>query len=268
MRRPIWLSGFHLIASLFLYGMAAKAQSGVPILTYHRFDSKAPASTTVTAATFTSQMDSLAANGYEVVPLATATDVLLGNKQPPERPIAAITVDDGHRSAYTVLFPIIKQRHIPITLFIYPSAISNASYALTWDEIREMLSSGLVEVQSHTFWHPDFRKEKTHRTAADYAAFVDMQLSRSKTKLETELGVHVDLLAWPYGIIDCELEAAARRNGYRAAFAYDGELARPGEDAFAIHRIPISDSARGAAFRVVLQGASSNRKDHANAPRE
>ena len=268
MRWPISLSGFHLIVTFCLCGVLAQAQSGIPILTYHRFDPNTAGPTTVTIATFESQLDTLAANGYAVVPLETATDIVLGVTQAPTHPIAVITVDDGHYSAYTVLFPILKQRRIPVTLFIYPSAISNAPYALTWDQIREMLASGLVDVQSHTYWHPDFRKEKARRSAADFEAFVETQLSKSKTKLEVELGVQVDLLAWPYGIVDDELETAALRNGYRAAFAYDGKLARPGEDAFAIHRIPVSDSERGSSFAALLSGSPHNGKDHANVPRE
>lgn len=86
--------------------------------------------------------------------------------------------------------------------------------------------------------------------------------------MEQELGIRVDLLAWPYGIVDDELETAASRNGYRAAFAYDGEVARTGQDAFAIHRIPVDDSARGAAFMAVLRGNTSVRKDHARIARE
>ncbi|HEV2576288.1 MAG TPA: polysaccharide deacetylase family protein [Acidobacteriaceae bacterium] len=178
MRWRVYLSGFDLIVILCICGLVARAQKGIPILTYHRFDSKTPASSTVTTAAFLSQLDTLETNGYTVVPLETVTDILLGSAQAPVDPIAAITVDDGHSSVYTVLFPIIKQRRIPITLFIYPSAISNASYALTWDQIREMLASGLVDVQSHTYWHPDFRKEKVRRSTGDYAAFVDTQLSR------------------------------------------------------------------------------------------
>lgn len=55
------------------------------------------------------------------------------------------------------MFPLLKKYQIPATLFIYPSAISNASYALTWDQLKEMKETGLIDVQSHTFWHPNFR---------------------------------------------------------------------------------------------------------------
>lgn len=244
-----------LLCTLLIVSLtSARAQQpySIPILAYHRFDPIKPGSTTVTLSAFRNQLDVLAAHGYSILPLRQVTDILLKKAPPPRHPITAITIDDGHRSVYTVLFPLIKERHIPVTLFIYPSAISNAPYALTWPQLREMLASGLVDVQSHTYWHPDFRKEKAHRSPADYASFVAMQLNKSRSRLDSQLGTHIDLLAWPYGIYDPDLEAAARRAGYRAAFAYDGLLAHPGDDPFALHRIPVADYMRGSAFESLL----------------
>jgi len=42
-------------------------------------------------------------------------------------------------------------------LFLYSSALSNASYDMTWNELREMKEAGLFDVQSHIFWHPNFK---------------------------------------------------------------------------------------------------------------
>lgn len=242
---------------------AAKAptQEPIPILAYHRFDPTTPGPTTVTTRVFEQQLAWLAAHHYRIARLRAVVDGLRGTAPPMASPAAVITIDDGHRSVYTELFPIIRRERIPVTLFIYPSAISHASYALTWAEIKEMLASGLVTVQSHTYWHPDFRKERARRTPADYQAFVDLQLTRSKSVLESRLGIKVDMLAWPFGIDDHELEAAAARAGYVAAFAYEGGLARPGTDLFALPRIPVSNAARGASFGALLSQVSSGKQD-------
>src|SRR6266511_3959307 len=63
---------------------------------------------------------------------------------------------------------LIQQLKIPVTLFIYPSAISNADYAMTWAQLAEMKASGLVDIQSHTFWHPNFNVERKRLTPAAY----------------------------------------------------------------------------------------------------
>ncbi|MCB5944730.1 polysaccharide deacetylase family protein [Acidocella sp. KAb 2-4] len=223
-------------AGLFcLLAGAAIAAPPVPILVYHRFDPSQSGLTTVTTASFTQQLDWLAAHHYQIIPLAQ-----LAQWRDIPSPAVAITVDDGHESVFTQLYPILRQRHIHVTLFVYPSAISRASYALTWPQLAEMVNSGLVDVQAHTYWHPDFRKEKAARSPADYRAFVDMQLVKSKTVLEQRLGISVTMLAWPYGIHDPMLEDAARRAGYTAAFAFAGGQAQPGDDPLAIPRIPVS----------------------------
>jgi peptidoglycan/xylan/chitin deacetylase (PgdA/CDA1 family) len=229
-----------------------QAQAPIPILTYHRFDPTTPGPTTVTTQVFERQLEWLTAHHYKIVTLRAVVDGLRGTAPPVASPAVVLTADDGHRSVYTELFPIIRRQHIPVTLFIYPSAISNANYALTWDQLKEMLASGLVDVQSHTYWHPDFRKERAHRSPENYRAFVDDQLTRSKSVLEHRLGIKVDMLAWPYGIVDQELEAAAARAGYIAAFGCSGGLAAPGADPFALARIPVSNAAQGASFGALL----------------
>jgi peptidoglycan/xylan/chitin deacetylase (PgdA/CDA1 family) len=232
-------------------GSTLNAQA-IPILVYHRFDPTVPGPTTVRTATFESQLAWLEDHHYQVLPLHSVIDRLRLDSDTSDDLVVAITVDDGHRSVYTELYPLILKHRTPVTLFIYPSAISNASYALTWKEIRKMQSSGLVEFQSHTYWHPNFQKERARLADAEYKAFVAVQLTRSKEVIESQLGVRVDALAWPFGIYDPYLEEAAQRAGYETAFAFKGGLAHVGCDMFAIPRIPVSDKNTGASFAQLL----------------
>ena len=39
-----------------------------------------------------------------------------------------------------------KQYRVPVTLFTYPSAISNARYAMTWAQLRELKATGLFDI--------------------------------------------------------------------------------------------------------------------------
>lgn len=231
---------------------ARAAEVGIAILAYHRFDPDVSGPTTVTVPALEGQFAWLSQHGYRIIPLHQAVTELAGTIPHQSDPAAVITVDDGHESVYTVLFPLIRKAHIAVTLFIYPSAISNASYALTWTQLKEMESSGLVDVESHTFWHPNFKRERRRLSPNDYQAFVDSQLVRSKAILEKRLGKPVDQLAWPFGIVDIDLEAAARRAGYITAFAYAGGQALPGDDLLALPRIPITDADRGSRFGALI----------------
>src|SRR3990172_4441414 len=157
------------------------APLSVPILLYHRFGPVASDSMTVTSSVFESHLGYLQDNGYTVIPLRMLMDYYLRKGPPPPPKSVVITADDGHRSVYTDMFPLIKKYHVPITLFLYPSAISNAPYAITWGRLREMKKAGLVDFQSHSYWHPDFRKDKKRLKPEEYEKFVNMQLKKSRS---------------------------------------------------------------------------------------
>ena len=138
---------------------ARSADASVPILLYHRFSPSVPGSTTVTTPAFEEQLAWLADHHYTVARLASVVAALRGGA-PLDPTTVAITVDDGRRSQYTEMFPIVLHYKVPVTLFVYTDAVSFEPDALTWAEIEEMLQSGLVDVQSHTCSHPDFDKER------------------------------------------------------------------------------------------------------------
>ena len=227
----------------------------VPVLVYHRFDPAAAGPTTITTINFQSHLNYLAENGYRVIPLRELVDFLLGRAPVPAPRSVVITVDDGHGSVYTELFPLVKKARIPITLFIYPSAISHASYALTWGQLRELTASGLFDVQSHTCWHPNFKIERRRLDPRKYQEFVAFQLTQSKATLERMLGCRVDLLAWPFGIYDDELIQMAAHSGYVAAFTIERRPVRESDSIMALPRFLIEDSMDRKAFAHMLWDA-------------
>jgi peptidoglycan/xylan/chitin deacetylase (PgdA/CDA1 family) len=244
-----------LMAAMLLFWALAGARadkSGATILLYHRFHPVTPGSTTVTKPVFEEQLAYLSAHRYNVVPLKLVVDILRGRREFPPHTVA-ITVDDGRRSQYTDMFPIIQRYHMPVTLFVYTDAISRESDAITWAEVGEMLASGLVDVQSHTCSHPDFEKERLRRTPPEFEAFVAAELTNSRKTLEEHLHRPIDLLAWPYGIVDADLQRAAARAGYVAAFSVGGRFARVGGEIYAVPRIVVSGEDRGAGFARLLE---------------
>jgi peptidoglycan/xylan/chitin deacetylase (PgdA/CDA1 family) len=231
------------------------ARMAIPILVYHRFGPVVADSMTVTTHQFESHVKHLMETSYTVIPLRQLVDYRLGKRKSlPYRPIA-ITVDDGHKSVYTDLFPLVKKYQIPTTLFLYPSAISNASYAMTWDQLREIKASGLFDFQGHTYWHPNFKNEKKKLSPPDYENFVEMQLKKSKERLEKELGVNVDMLSWPFGIYDEDLVRKAVGAGYIAAFTIERFHTMASDPIMALPRYLITDADKGKAFGKILGGS-------------
>ena len=245
-----------LLLTLFL-ASATLAGVSVPILCYHRFGPTLADSMTTTTAVLEQQLTYLHDNGYHVIPLKALIDYLEGRGPAPAAKSVVITVDDGHRSVYEVMKPLIEQYRIPVTLFIYPSAISNARYAMTWDQLRELRDDGLFTIQSHTYWHPNFKIEKRRQSPADYEKFVAVQLAKSKSTLEKKLGVEIRYMAWPFGIYDAELLDRAKAAGYESAFSIDRHAANDSSTLMAVPRFLMTDADHGKAFERLLTDSSA-----------
>lgn len=226
----------------------------VPVLCYHRFGPTVADSMTVTTTVFESHLKYLRDNGYTVIPMQTLVDYELGKAPPPPEKSVVITIDDGHRTVYEEVLPLIKQYRVPVTLFIYPSAISNshAPYAMKWEQLHELVDTGFFTIQSHTYWHPNFKTEKKRLSPAEYEKFVSMQLQKSKAALEKRFGTQVNVLAWPFGIYDDDLLARAKTAGYAAAFSIDGKPVRSGEHMQALPRFLMNNSHQGKVFAQMV----------------
>jgi peptidoglycan/xylan/chitin deacetylase (PgdA/CDA1 family) len=188
---------------------------------------------------------------------AACTGRRVKRRQLPQHGPVVLTADDSHRSVYPDMYPLIRRYQVPVTLFIHPSAISNADYTLTWKQLREMVAIGLLHIQSHTYWHPDFRVEARRLAPAAYAEVVKRQLALSKERFEAKLGIKVDLLAWPFGICDQFLERLAAETGYVAAFTIEPGPVRIGGDPLALPWNKVTDADRGARFAALVLGGTA-----------
>lgn len=234
----------------------AGARAAVPILVYHRFGPVVADGMTVTTAVFASNLEYLRAHGYTVIPLASLVGCLRGGPCDIQKKSVVITVDDAHRSVFSDMLPLVKRYRIPVTLFVYPSAISNASYAMTWEQLLALKETGLFDIQGHTYWHPNFKIEKRRLSPGEYSTFVDFQLTKPRTVMMKRLGVTPDMIAWPFGIVDDDLCAAAKKNGYVAGFTLQRKAAARGDDPMKLPRFLMTDGARGKAFANIVSAES------------
>lgn len=233
-------------------GGARPPEARASILVYHRFGPVVADSMTVRTGTFRWQLEYLRSHGYQIIPLRAWIAWRLHLGPPPPARSVIITVDDGHRSVFTEMLPLVREFGVPVTLFIYPSAISNAAYAMTWNQLRTLTATGLFDVQSHSYWHPNFTTEKRRLPAPEYRAFAVTQLTRSKAVLEQRLGAHVDVIAWPFGIHDEELLQIGVDAGYFAGVTLDRRVATANDPIMALPRFLVTDAASGQQFAALL----------------
>lgn len=180
-------------------GVHADGFQTVPVLCYHRFGSRA-SKLTVTPAAFAAQMDYLARNGYHVLNLTQLAAFVAGREPLPKKSVV-ITIDDGYRATYDIAFPVLKKYGFPATVFLYSDFVG-AGDALTYAQMRELIGSGLIEIQPHS---------KTHSNLT--LRFPDENEARYRERLRREVDAPVDIIrerlalpshayAYPYGDVN------------------------------------------------------------------
>ncbi|MDO8509735.1 MAG: polysaccharide deacetylase family protein [bacterium] len=165
------------------------------ILTYHHIGPNAKGNYNrwcVYPKIFSQQIEDLKNAGYHFVTLAEAMEKFqtVSSTTIPFQKTIVLTFDDGYRDFYTVAYPFLKKNKIPATLFVITQDIGHAGN-VTWDMIKEMQASGLVEIGSHTVHHKNllYASEKVIRS----------EIFDSKKILEEKLGTKIKTFAYPYG---------------------------------------------------------------------
>ncbi len=118
----------------------------------------------------------------------------------------AITFDDGHRTDYTLAFPLLQRTRACATFFINTATVTTAGF-LTWAQIFEMERYGM-SFQSHGHDHLSMARLSD--------SLLRLELRRSKEELEGHLGRAVRLFAAPYGEVSDRVLYVAREVGYEA----------------------------------------------------
>jgi len=191
---------------------------GVRILGYHRISASRDL-LAVRPDAFRAQLEEALSAGLEPIPLTRALDLL---ERPVEGRYLCVTFDDGYRDNLELAEPILRELRVPATIFVPSQVIhGNAGYwwydapppALTWDEARELVAGGLVDVQAHTRTHPRLPALDEERAREE--------IGGCKDEIEAEVGYQVTSFAYPAGLYterDARLVAEA---GYRAGLTTD-----------------------------------------------
>ena len=165
-------------------------------------------SVAVTSQKFQQQLAYLKGRGFSFVK-ASELRAIAESRSHRGKKIACITFDDGLRDNYTTAFPILKGLGIPASIFVSPGLVGTGRESnsvkgfLTWDEMREMQESGLVEIHNHTYTHVDLRNLAS--------AQMDEEIRRTNDEIEQNLGVRPRVIAYPKGRYDARVQEAAAR---------------------------------------------------------
>jgi peptidoglycan/xylan/chitin deacetylase (PgdA/CDA1 family) len=227
---------------------------------YHHVNPNTGDQFTVTPEVFEEQMAYLVQAGFKALSLDELYAFIKGELVLRQKAVV-ITLDDGWLDNYIYAFPVLQKYNLRATIFTVTDCVEKASakfdvipvtiptheqskalilkgeeqhVVLTWQLIREMAESGLIDVYSHS-------KSHAH---CDVLSETDIltELTESRNILEQRLGRPCPYFCWPYGSFNDTAVYIARKTGYKALFTIERGAVKTGTDPFAINRILAEDT--------------------------
>lgn len=256
----------------------------VAVLMYHHLSANATSNGTMTPALFREHLETLRRLDLPIISLPQLADFLDGLIDlPPES--VALTFDDGYRSFYDRVFPMLREFNFPATVFVIvrpserPGTASPHLPHLSFGEMREMVASGLVTVGSHSYDQHRFvttaggkqapslvsraflAGPERGETVDEYENRVLADFAVANRLLQENLGAAPEFFAFPYGRYDAWLVRLAQVAGYRFLFTTRPGVVTRSTDPLQIPRFNAGSQAVSAAaleelLRSALRGGS------------
>ncbi|MGS0681719.1 polysaccharide deacetylase family protein [Shewanella sp. 125m-7] len=224
-----------LLALLALTGFSAHA---AVILQYHHVSDSTPAITSVTPAQFKEQMQYLAENNFNVVPLSTVVESIKAKKTLPAKTIA-ITFDDGYRSIANTAHPILKQYKFPYTLFVSVEPIlKEYGEMMSWQQLISLSNEG-AEIANHSWGHEHLIRKQAGESDAQWLARIEANILRTENAIAKATGQNLKMLAYPYGEYNEQIETMLEKHGF-VAFGQQSGAAGPYSPLTALPRFPVA----------------------------
>jgi peptidoglycan/xylan/chitin deacetylase (PgdA/CDA1 family) len=187
-----------------------------------------------------------------VLPLPEAVASLDSSGRLP-RGTTALTFDDGFAGLHDHAMATLRRYRLPATVFLVAQTLTDAGQRVDWvdtppdhqlttlnkDQVLQMQAAG-VDFQSHSYAHLDLTSLSFDDCVRD--------LRDSREVLESLLGRAVPFLAYPRGLHDQGVRAAAERAGYSHAFTLPEGPEQPGP--YAVPRVGLYRGNTVASLRV------------------
>ncbi|WP_457599311.1 poly-beta-1,6-N-acetyl-D-glucosamine N-deacetylase PgaB [Hydrogenimonas sp.] len=251
--RRVW--SILLLVLLFASGSMADTaeRNRFWVLCYHNVVDRIedPDLPSITTAQLVSHFEWLKRNGYHVIGIDDILAAREGKKSLPKKAVL-LTFDDGYTSFYTRIFPLLKlygyravfalvgkwQQTPKGESFSYGEKRRARSMLLEWDQIRQMVDSGLVEIASHSydahrgvfanpqgntrpFYSTLLYKNGAYESEEAYRKRVEDDIRRSSDLLLEKLGKRPRVIVWPYGAYNGTVVRIAKKYGMQISASLD-----------------------------------------------
>jgi len=213
-----------------------------------------PEKYTISTEALAQQFSWLQERGYAVISVDDLIVSKTTGKPLPEKAVM-LTFDDGYRSFYTHVFPLLKAFNFSAVFGLvgswlelkpgekaqYPGQNYTRATFLSADEIKEISDSGLVEFASHSFdlhhgitANPQGNilpaavsraydaNSDSYESDVEFVARIRSDLSKNSNVIEQLTGKRPRVMVWPYGLYNKDSVAVARSLGMPINFKLVG----------------------------------------------
>ena len=145
----------------------------------------------------------------------------------PEKPVM-ITFDDGYYNNYLNAYPLLQKYQMKAVISIIVGETDKYSeldenkenYShITWDMINEMMESGLIEIQNHTY--------ELHKTG-----------KKAQDRIEAMTGWRPNTFTYPFGSYSRHSQELLEQLGFAASLGVEGKPCCLTRDPACLIRIP------------------------------
>lgn len=236
--------GIEILIILILLGFmlkpcfAKKETDGIslPIIMYHSVlkDTARSGKYVITPNQLEADFKYIKEKGYNTI---TMNDLIKyvedENASLPEKPII-ITFDDGYYNNFTYVLPLLEKYEMRAVISIvgeYTDNYSktdeaNANYSyLRWKDIKQMMETGLVEFQNHTYnLHSNKNgkrgtKKKVSQTQEQYEKYLSEDILKLQKEFEENTNFVPNTFTYPFGAISKESIDIIKNMGFKASLS-------------------------------------------------
>ncbi len=221
---------------------AHTAETGVrvPVIMYHAVidDSARQGKYVISPEELESDFRWLKGQGYTPILSSDLIAFSENGSSLPEKPIL-LTFDDGYYNNYLYAFPLAQRYGMKFVLSpigkytdLYTETPDLSPYYAhcTWDMLREMQASGLVELGNHSYdlHSAESGKLGTKRLGAEpmdtYTARLREDILSAQARFETELGYSPVLFTYPFGAVSEGEPELIRDMGFKVTLSCEEKI--------------------------------------------
>ncbi len=232
------------LAAAFTVSAATAREGGVeiPVVMYHSVlkDQAYHGKYVISPQELENDIAYLERQGYSTILVSDLIAYTQGGELP-EKPIL-LTFDDGYYNNYLYAFPIAKKYGAkfvisPIGYYtdLYTDAPEeNAYYShATWEQLREMVDSGLVEVENHSYnLHKSGIgvKKRSGETEGQYETRLTTDLTKAQQAIEQHVGAAPAAFVYPFGAVSRCTPALVKKLGFSVTLTCEEKTTRVTRD--------------------------------------